>query len=219
MARLVEMLGLPVGSRVLDVPCGQGRHARLLESAGYQVTGVDYSEHLLRLARAAAGNAKSPQYIRADMRELPARFTGRFHAVLNLFSSFGFFLDPADDVRVISEFSRALLPGGVLVWHGGNRDVIATRFPERDWWTATDGTHVAQERSFDPLSGVLTVATSWRSGKSVEQREHRVRLYTATRLAELFAAHGLIVEQALDGDRDRELARNSSTMILLARKE
>ena len=35
-----EMLGLPVPSKVLDVPCGAGRHSLALAAAGYQMTGV-----------------------------------------------------------------------------------------------------------------------------------------------------------------------------------
>ena len=49
--RLIEILGRPVGDRLLDVPCGQGRHAYLLAEAGFDVTGLDYSKHLLDIAR------------------------------------------------------------------------------------------------------------------------------------------------------------------------
>ena len=50
-------------------------------------------------------------------------------------------------------------------------------------------------------------------------REHRLRLYTATRLAEVFAEARLIVENAYDAFRDRPLGRTSSEMLLVARKE
>jgi tagatose-1,6-bisphosphate aldolase len=77
----------------------------------------------------------------------------------------------------------------------------------------------AQEREFDSLSGVLTVRSTWRRGTRSGDREHRLRLYTATRLSELFAAAGLVVEQAFDGFNDRPLSRTSSEMLLVARKE
>ena len=50
-ARLIDVLGLPSGSRILDVPCGQGRHAHLLAESGFDVDGLDYSTDLLDLAR------------------------------------------------------------------------------------------------------------------------------------------------------------------------
>ena len=218
---MIEVLALPVGSRVLDCPCGQGRHAHLLAEAGYRVEGVDYSPTLLTRAR-KRGTGPSLHYTRADMRGLPARFAGRFDAVLNVFTSFGFFADPADDRRVIREFARVLRPGGVLLWHGGSRDGVSARFLTRDWWRTRDGTLVAQERSFDPLSGFLTIESHWQGkgrGARRGRRDHRIRLYSATHLAELMRDAGLVVETAYDGWSDRPLRRQSSEMLLVARKD
>ena len=217
VARLLELLGLPSGTRVLDAPCGQGRHAHLLAEAGFDVTGLDYSTHLLTKAR-RRGTGPGLRYVRADMRRMPARWTGRFGAVLNLFTSFGFFAEPADDRRVLAEFARVLAPDGVLVWHGADRDGVMARFLSRDWWQTRDRTLVAQERSFDPLSGMLTVSSVWSGKRSRGAREHRIRLYTPTRLAELCTEVGLIVEAAYAGFDDRPLTRRTSEMLLMARK-
>ncbi len=218
VARLVDVLELPTGSRILDVPCGQGRHAHLLAEAGFDVDGFDFSADLLAIAN-KRGSGETLRYTRGDMRKLPARWTSRFDAVLNLFTSFGFFVDPADDARVIAEFARVLKPGGTLIWHGGSRDGVMASFLSRDWWRTDDGTMVAHSRRFDPLSGVLTIESSWTGKKGAGSREHRIRLYTATRIAELCAANGLIVEGAYDGWSDKPLKRKSSEMLLIARKE
>jgi SAM-dependent methyltransferase len=209
---------LPVGTRVLDVPCGQGRHAHLLAEAGYDVDAVDYSKDLLKIAR-DRGTGSTLRYTHGDMRRLPARWKNRFEVVLNLFTSFGFFAHPADDARVIAEFARVLAPGGRLVWHGGSRDGVMARFLPRDWWSASDGTLFAQERDFDVLSGILGVTSTWRRGKQEGVRRHGVRLYTATRLAEICAGVGLVVEEAFDGFTDKPLRRTSTEMMLIARKE
>lgn len=218
VARLLELLELPSGARVLDCPCGQGRHAHLLAEAGFAVDGVDYSEPLLAKAR-ERGTSRSLRYRRADMRQLPSRWTGRFDAVVNLFTSFGFFADPRDDARVLREFARVLKPGGVLLWHGGDRDGVMAKFLARDWWTTADGTVVAQERTFDPLSGFLTVESLWRGPRVHEDRTHRIRLYTPTQLADLMRGAGLIVEQGFDGFSSRPVNRRSSEMLLVARKD
>jgi SAM-dependent methyltransferase len=211
-------MGLPVGARILDVPCGQGRHAHLLAEAGYHVSGVDLSRDLLAVAQ-ARGTAPNLRYTHADMRRLPRSWSNRFDAVFNLFTSFGFFVDPADDERVVAEFSRVLKPGGLLVWHGASRDGVMAKFLERDWWTTRNGTIIGHERQFDPLSGILTVRSTWRGHRTSGEREHRIRIYTATRLAELCQKADLIVSQAFDGWRDRPLTRRSSEMLVLARKE
>jgi ubiquinone/menaquinone biosynthesis C-methylase UbiE len=217
VARLIELMGLPAGERLLDVPCGQGRHAHLLAEAGFDVTGLDFSRHLLDIAR-ERGTARNLRYVRGDMRALPAKWSGRFAAVLNLFTSFGFFLDPADDVRVVREFARVLRPDGMLIWHGGSRDGVMARFLSRDWWKSADGTMVAHERTFDPLSGVLTIRSHWSGKRSNGEREHHIRLYTASRLAEICRSAGLIVEEAFDGWSRAPLSRRASEMLLVARK-
>ncbi len=217
VARVIEVLGLPVGARILDVPCGQGRHAHLLAGAGYRIDGLDYSRDLLARAR-DRGTGPTLRYHHGDMRSLPARWTGRFAAVVNLFTSFGFFMEPADDARTLREFARVLAPGGALVWHGANRDGVMARFLTRDWWRTSDGTVVGQERSFDPLSGILTVASIWHGPGGGGEREHRIRLYTPTALADLMADAGLIVEQAWHGWSDGPLTRRASEMLLVARK-
>jgi hypothetical protein len=93
------------------------------------------------------------------------------------------------------------------------------KFLDRDWWTTRNGTVIGHERSFDPLSGVMTVRSTWRGPRTTGDREHRIRLYTATRLAELCRDAGLIIVEAYDGWRDRPLSRRSSEMLLVARKD
>jgi len=119
---------------------------------------------------------------------------------------------------VIAEFARVLAPGGALLWYGGSRDGVMARFLDRDWWETADGTMIAHERSFDPLSGILSIRSTWRGTTGAGEREHRIRLYTASRLAELCAEAGLIVEEAYDGWRDRPLGRRSTEMLLVARR-
>ena len=218
VARLIDLLEQPSGARLLDVPCGQGRHAHLLAEAGFNVDGLDYSPDLLAVA-SARGTGPRLRYTRGDMRKLPSRWSGRFDAVANLFTSFGFFDSPRDDLRVLSEFARVLKPGGILVWHGGSRDGVMTRFLARDWWSTADGTVFGQERRFDPLSGFLEITSTWRGPTGQGERMHRIRLYTASELASRMQEVGLIVEQAFDAWHDRPLTRRSSEMVLVARKD
>ena len=83
---LIRLVRLPAGARILDVPCGFGRHAVALARRGFRVTGVDISSDLLAQAReTAASKGVSVEFRQADMRRMAYR--QRFDAVLNLFTS------------------------------------------------------------------------------------------------------------------------------------
>src|SRR5205814_3776760 len=112
---LLRLLKLPPGSAILDLGCGYGRHALPLAQRGYQVTGFDKSEHLLRLAQQSDAIAQRVQvrWIHGDMRDIP--FTNEFDAVLSLFSSFGYFEEEEENQRVLHQVQRALKPGGLLL--------------------------------------------------------------------------------------------------------
>ncbi|MBA2687225.1 MAG: methyltransferase domain-containing protein [Gemmatimonadaceae bacterium] len=217
VARLVDILELHAGARVLDAPSGQGRHSHLLAEAGFDVDGLDYSRVLINAAE-KRGTGPNLRYTVGDMRKMPNRWRNRFDAVLNLFTSFGFFDHPDEDELVVKEFARVLRPGGVLIWQGGSRDGIMAQFLSKDWWRGGKNRLYAQQRSFDQLSGILTVRSTWSEKGKVQEREHRIRLYNASQLSEMFRRHGLVVEQAFDGRVDRPLTRRSSEMLLVARK-
>lgn len=127
---LLRRLRVRRGARVLDVPCGFGRHAILLARRGYRVTGVDFGPELLAQARdEAQRKGATVDFRRGDMRRL--RFRAQFDLLLNLFTSFGYYGD-AGDQRVLESFHRALKPGGKLALHVINRDFIVRHYKPLD---------------------------------------------------------------------------------------
>ncbi|PZE19936.1 class I SAM-dependent methyltransferase [Paenibacillus xerothermodurans] len=105
--RMIDWLQLEPGAQVLDLCCGMGRHSMALADFGYRVTGVDLSEVLLHQARRldTDGNVR---WIHGDMREVPLSQT--YDAVVNLFTSFGYFEADIENERVLHEIHRLLSP-------------------------------------------------------------------------------------------------------------
>ena len=100
--------------RVLDLCCGPGRHTIPLAQKGIEVTAVDLSSFLLNRARENAGAAKvAPEFVQGDMRSFMR--PNAFDAVLNLYTSFGYFEDRRDDERVLTNIFTSLRPGGTTV--------------------------------------------------------------------------------------------------------
>jgi SAM-dependent methyltransferase len=102
------------GRRVLEVACGTGSHTRLLVKRGYEVTGVDISDDMLRVARSKVkGHAK---FLRGDMRDLDAVVEGKYDAAVCLFSSISYNLTVPDLRRTIQGLYDHLEEPGVVVF-------------------------------------------------------------------------------------------------------
>ena len=67
---IVKLLGLEPRQRVLDMPCGPGRHALELARRGFSVTGVDRTFSFVEEAKRRAEAEKlSVEFVQADMRK------------------------------------------------------------------------------------------------------------------------------------------------------
>ncbi|MCL5291451.1 MAG: class I SAM-dependent methyltransferase [Actinobacteria bacterium] len=110
---IIALLEIEPGAKILDLCCGYGRHAVLLAKKGYSVTGVDVSDLMLEAARTKARSERADiECVAADMRKLP--FETKFDAVINLFTSFGYFDAETEDFTVLEEVARVLKKGGTL---------------------------------------------------------------------------------------------------------
>src|SRR4029453_5402858 len=195
VAFVVKALGLRRGARVLDVPCGFGRHARLLARRGLMVVGVDLSPAMIAEARRGTP-PPGLSFVRADMRRLA--YQREFDAVLNLYTSFGY-CSPRENLDVLRRMAHALKPGGRILIDHRDRDRDA-RLPGRWWDRAPDGTLVLQEMKFDQRvgrwSGEWTfVSPSGR--RSVRPLRHYV--YTLNQWKRMFRAVGLRLTGAWSG--------------------
>jgi SAM-dependent methyltransferase len=109
-AFLARVLPLPGFRRVLDAPCGGGRHARALAQLGYYMVGLDRDPEVVQTAEAAGGG---PRYALGDMRKLEPPDT-LFDALVCLWASFGYD-DHTGNIRQLERFAAAVRPGGRIV--------------------------------------------------------------------------------------------------------
>ncbi|MBI2955884.1 MAG: class I SAM-dependent methyltransferase [Acidobacteria bacterium] len=215
VASLLRWLRLPPRARILDIPCGYGRHSLELARRGFQVTGVDISARLLAQARRqAASEGLHIEFRRADMRQL--RYRRRLDLVLNLFTSFGYFGEAAD-VQVLKTFHRSLRPGGRLVVDVINRDWAIRHMPPKSR-VRLGRIALTQTRHFD--FGSSTAVEVWlaQQGRSRWQSAIRYRLYSGHELVGLAEAAGFRRAQVFGGLRGQPLTWKSRRLVLLARR-
>ena len=123
LVNLHKHLSLPPSATVLDLCCGQGRHSRTLHALGYHVVGIDLSPSAIAYAneRSIPGQHFEVQ----DMRNFS--LNERFDAVFNLFTSFGYFSNQKENLRVLTQIYKHLNPGGTLVLDYLNASAISVK--------------------------------------------------------------------------------------------
>jgi SAM-dependent methyltransferase len=185
---MVALLGLSPGAKVLDLCCGVGRHSLELARRGFQVTGVDRTTAYLQEARARASQeGLEVEFVQEDMRTFVR--PEAFDAVINYFTSFGYFESEDEDRRVVENAYRSLRPGGLLLMDMMGKEILARIFSERGW-REEDGMLILEDRQVAP--DWSTVYNRWIIIKDGERREVTLttRQYSAAELSRLLKGCG-----------------------------
>jgi SAM-dependent methyltransferase len=146
VAQVLALTGVAPGGTVLDLCCGPGRHSVEFAKHDFKVTGVDRSPFLLERARERAEEAGvSIEWVMEDMRSF--RRTGAFDLACNIFTSFGYFEQEDEDLRVLGNLHESLRPGGILVMEMVGKERLARTWRDSLCTDYADGaTIVARPR-------------------------------------------------------------------------
>ncbi|HLV43732.1 MAG TPA: class I SAM-dependent methyltransferase [Aggregatilineales bacterium] len=215
--QVLALAGMEPPVRVLDMPAGVGRHALEFARLGCTVTAVDRTAAYLNRARAQAEElGLKIEFVQSDMRAFERE--GAFDLAVNLFTSFGYFDDQADDLQVLRNFYTSLRPGGVFVMDMMGKEVLARIFQARDWRELEDGTLLLEERKVQ--QDWSWMENRWILIRNGERRDFPLshRLYGATGLKALLQQAGfqnIRMYGDLGGDAYDERARR---LIAVARR-
>lgn len=123
--RLTDILAAPPGALVLDAGCGSATGSILLARRGFQVQAVDFSESVLKTARANVRDAGLSERIEIKQEDLLSLSfpDGSFDYVL----CWGVLMHIAEVERALTELTRVLKPGGMLVISEINQSSLQRR--------------------------------------------------------------------------------------------
>jgi len=204
--------------RILDLACGHGRHAIELAKRGYNITGLDYSDYLLSVARERAEKEKVKiNFIKGDMRELP--FEDEFDAIYMFYTSFGYFSDE-DNFKVLKEVNKALKKGGKFLIDLSNPIKVIKNFQHESWILTKEGLISLEQNEFNPVTmRIKTTRLIFKEGKEIDRREHIVRLYMPAELSFLMELAGLKAIKFYGDWRDfSKYNENSRRLVIIAEK-
>jgi SAM-dependent methyltransferase len=152
-----KSLGVAGGGVVLDLGCGEGRHAVELSRRGYGVVGLDLSVFQLALAADTAQERNQKiNFLQGDMREMA--FEEMFDGIYCWDSSFGYF-EEEKNISVATRMFQALRPGGTLLLDVANRDYLSAHPPGQVWFNG-DACVCMDDVSIDFITSRLRVKRS-----------------------------------------------------------
>jgi D-alanine-D-alanine ligase len=220
-----SILDAPKDFAILDLACGQGRHAIELARRGFtNITGLDRSHYLIRKAKTVMQQeGLKISFKEGDARKLPFP-ADTFDAVMILGNSFGYFESNEDDIMILKEVFRVLKPGGIFLIDVADGTYLRTHFQPRSWEWIDKKYFVCRERSLakdDERLISREIISHVEKGIIVDQF-YAERLYSYEMLTDIFLKSGyqnIKFHDVLEGAslRNQDLGMMERRIILTAR--
>ena len=202
----------PAGSRLLDAPCGTGRHALALGRRGYRVVGVDGSAEFLADGRAElARGVQGVELVQADIQDLPV--DGDFDGAYCFGNSFGYFEYPGM-VRFVRRVAAVLKPGGRFVVQTGMAAESILPQLETEAVYEVGDIRMTLHNRYDAANSCLETEGFFDQAGRRESRRWWHWVYTVGELRRLLGTAGLEVVD-LYGSMDRTPYRVGDPQLLL----
>jgi SAM-dependent methyltransferase len=203
---------------ILDLACGNGRYIEALSVLGHRVYGLDLSHYLLRMSLERWGH--HGKIVQGDMRRIPFH-EGSMGAVINMFSSFGYFSTDTDNLLVFKEVFRILKRGGVFLFDFINAEKISSSLLS-ETERLSSNFRIKEKRKTESLGKYLVKdiqATNLQTGHTQDCKE-RLRLYSLDELTIMFKSVGFMIDSVFGGyDQNPFTAGVSERVIVVSRKE
>jgi ubiquinone/menaquinone biosynthesis C-methylase UbiE len=175
--------------KLLDVCCGTGTMAEMLQREGFSMTGLDIAPGMIEAARQKAAKKKLPiRYECMDASDFELDDT--YDAALSFFDSLNNIVDPARFQMALGCVARHLKPGGSFVFD------LNTAFAFEQKMFTQKRLHAAAKLrydwvgDYDPESRIITVSMKfWYEGTEFHET-HVQRAYDEAEVRDMLARAG-----------------------------
>ncbi len=223
---LFKNIRLNPNSRILDLACGNGRHSILFARKGFETLGIDLSGFLINQAKKQLKEeykrfTKNLKFEIRDMREINHK--KQFDLVVNLFSSFGYFISQKDNEKVIKGISLALKPGGFFLFDFLNSSYLRKNLVPFDIKKLA-GKSAIQIRNIDNgfVIKEIYILSERKPGHYYPDILHfteRIRLYSLKDFQRMFNDNNLrIIKSFGDYNGSKFNENKSKRLIIIAKK-
>jgi SAM-dependent methyltransferase len=167
---------------ILDLGCGDGRYTHLFSELGFRIMGLDLSGELIREGRKKYG---SLNLIVGDMRSIP----GQFETILSLFTSFGYFNDDRDNLKVFQAIKSSLLANGWFWLDFLNPEFVEENLIPETVTEISSVCRVVEKRKI--LKNRVVKDIIFIQGQEKKYYQESVRLYSRTELGVMLRRIGI----------------------------
>lgn len=211
---LLQYLQPKPNSYLLDVACGKGRHAKIMNALGHIVTGIDIAPDSIAEAQQYATDTL--EFYEADMRQTFR--VNYYHYVFNLFTSFGYFSTSAESNAALRTMAQALLPKGYLVIDYLNSSYIAQHLVATETKVINDSTYTIT-RQLVSNRFVKNIAITNNMHSQPLQYTEQVSAYTLANFETMLAKQGLAIQHLFGSYTLQPFNINESKrLIIIAQK-
>ncbi len=183
---------------ILDLACGTGNHTFIFAKRGYDVTGIDISDEMIKVALEKRGhNTSNPEFFKMDMRNI--RLHGIYDIAAVLFGGFGYMLEYEDVKKFLSSITKHLKPQSLLIFEFWHNSAILPMSTEphgyRTWDRAEDENNLIirlNKSKYDPQTNIHRVdfdfyVLNTKSGRMLDTFSecHLIKTYSISEIEHL----------------------------------
>jgi 2-polyprenyl-3-methyl-5-hydroxy-6-metoxy-1,4-benzoquinol methylase len=208
---------LRLGSRVLDVPCGSGRHALELARRSHRVTGLDVSAEAVGFARAAAHAERLDLDLRVgDMADIPADL--RVDLVIHMGNSFGY-LEHAGTQRFLGAVAGIVEPGGALIVDSAFvAESLLPHLHLEEPPMTLGGIEAESVNKYDAAGSRWITHFTFRRGGDVHHGTSVQHVYTAAEVVRMVRAAGFAAADLYADPAGTPYSLGATRLLLVARR-
>lgn len=194
--------------KVLEVGCGCGHRGRYFKQKGYNYTGSDISDAMLKIARRKYSKIK---FIKADARNL--RIRGNFDAIIFLGKGSVYIKKDTDFLSMLTSM-RQLIRKGLIIIDGYDAEFILENFKKSISWGMQTGKRTITRKAINVL--ISERPTLWDRKVSYIVKDYKIIKYDDRSILRAFSRYE-IIKFFSDADiKKYEIVKKRDTIISIA---
>ena len=212
------LLRTQTSARLLDVPCGDGRHAAQLAKLGHKVTGIDIApDNAERAQLRAAETGAAFEFVLGDMRSLPP--SEPYDGAYCWGNSFGYSARAQGQPVVHAVAQRLPARARFVIDTATVAESLLVELSRNSWTRVDDELTLLLECNYDVRSSRLdTTYTSVLRDQVVDRRTAHHFVFSSGEIVDMLATAGFETVDLLEDLEGGEFTLGSERLIVVAER-